>query len=199
MNAQQLENQTALLMQAKRGEEGAIDSLFGSYFPYVRRIVANRAGARLREALEEEDLVQESLLSASQSFDTFHGHSIAQFKSWLSRCVVHSILRAERFLRAQKRGAGKVYRFADIGTVGLHDTLFIGRDPSPSSKMRTDEQGAKVDRALFQLTEKYLEVITLRHEARMSFEDIAQEMGLQGAASARALHAKAYAKLSRFL
>ncbi len=196
MAQQELDDTLVLLQDAMDGRHASLEGLFRRYLPYVRRIAAYRMTRKVEELIEVEDLVQEAMMRAFRSFESFRGRSVPQFRSWLATCVATSLSSQWRRTTAEKRKAGAEVRFADIESVNLRDSLFADREPSPSF-VAIQEEG--LQRALFGLPEDQREIITLRGIAGMSFEEIAQELGLGSAGSARALWSRAMARFTASL
>ena len=96
-----------LLKAARGGDREALDALFARYIiPWVRRTVYRYAEVRLRASIEEEDIVQESLLGVFRGLKRLPDVSEVNFRKWVSAVVQHAIRDAlppsYRVIRARK-------------------------------------------------------------------------------------------------
>src|SRR5262245_13708602 len=137
-----------LVHAAQAGNRSALEALFDRYLPRVRQIVAVRAGVRLKQLGELEDIVQESLVKVFQGLKRIQKDSQAAFRNWLARCVECEVVDHLRRLQAQKRGAGKLRRFADCDKGSLFSSVFAGREPTPSRLAMGREMEEKLEAAL---------------------------------------------------
>jgi RNA polymerase sigma factor (sigma-70 family) len=194
---------TLLVREAQQGKRQALEDLFTRYLPRVRQIVALRLGRKMREFTEEEDLVQDAMLRAFQGLDRFEQRTEGSFRNWLARCVEHAIVDRGRRERAGKRGGGNVRRLGDFGSESLHDSVFADPRMGPKTaflvKEGAKEFDSKLERALLGLSPRDRELVVLRHLCKMSYEEVAQELGLESGSTARRACARAVLKLSERL
>lgn len=191
-----IEATAALVGRAQSGDGPATDELFERYLPVVRRVVALRMGVRLAELAESEDLVQEALLEAFRSLDGFVPRSQGSFRNWLATVAENRIRDVVRRAHAEKRGAGRARTFSAADSGSLSSSIFAGNEPTPSEMARGSELEERLERALLALDERDRRVIELRRLTGMTYEEIAAELELGGASSARSLFARALGKLS---
>lgn len=188
-------NTTVLVSAARDGDRLALERLFERYLPRVRQIVAVRMGKRLRAIAEVEDLVQDAMVKVLQGLGSYEPRSEGSFRSWLARCVQNAIVDRAREQEAAKRGAGKLRRFADLGSTRLSDSVFAGKDPTASAILRGKEFEERLEEALLGLEEHQREIIVLRYLCEMPYEEVASAMGFQEVTSARRACARAVHKL----
>ena len=171
---------TAMQVRAAQdGDDSAMEELFRRYLPRVARIVAARLGCRWTEVAIEDDVVQETFLDA---FAALRGGQIvdeAAFCGWIARCVQNNVQDQIRRGGADKRGGGKVSRFADLAESYLAESMLEGDEGTPSQHATARETEDQLERALLRIDPRYREVITLRAYCRMQFVDIASAMGLR--------------------
>jgi RNA polymerase sigma-70 factor (ECF subfamily) len=74
----------ALLAQLRRGEEGAAEALVGAYGDRVYRLAMRITG----NALDAEEVVQDTLWTVSRKIDSFRGE--AAFGSWVYRITANT-------------------------------------------------------------------------------------------------------------
>jgi RNA polymerase sigma-70 factor, ECF subfamily len=91
-----LENEAALVAEARSGNTEAFSTLVRQYDRYIYRLALNITG----NAEDAEDVLQEALLKAYTKLDTFHGES--RFYTWLVRIAVN-----EALMKLRKRGTEK--------------------------------------------------------------------------------------------
>jgi RNA polymerase sigma factor (sigma-70 family) len=125
---------------------------------------------------------------------SFELRSEGSFRGWMVRVVESCVREQWRQGHAQRRDRSRVVRISDD-----HDESAVALatlDPSPSAVATLRESGERVERALLILDDRHRRVIELRSLCRMSYDEIALELGLGVASSARALFARAAAKLA---
>ena len=189
-----------LIRRAREGDKNALEKLFSDYYPITLRIVELRLGRRIRGITESEDVVQDSLLDVFKGLDHFEMHSEGDFKNWLAHIVENNIRDRFRRARAEKRGAGREKRFADIPSTVLSRVLLRGTGPSPSKEAAARELEARLEHVLMNVLEDpYREVIILRSLCGMSYEEAAKSMGYEKTSTVRSLYSRAMEKLRRSL
>ena len=184
-----------LIRAFRGGNSSALDELFARYLPRVRQIVSLRMGWKLRRLLEVDDVVQEVLLGVLGDIDRYECRSEGSFHNWLARCVEREIIDLSRAQNRQKRGGGRVRRFADYGTGVLGSAVFAGKFPTPSQEVCADETAERVEEALLELPASQRELIVLRSVCGMSFSEIAAELDAPSEGSLRVAYSRALRKL----
>jgi RNA polymerase sigma-70 factor, ECF subfamily len=190
------DNTSTLILSAQQGNSSALEELFARYTPLVSRMVALRLGVPAVDIHAHEDLVQEALLSAIRSLDTFEYRGEGSFRNWMAGIVTNRIRDDVRRRRALKR-----HPTLDRPAPGSASDRQIWsglRDPdsSPSERAMRHELAERIEQALLGLGERYRRVYELRRIAEMPYDQIAEEMGLSGAASARAMFARTLSKIA---
>lgn len=175
----------AQVRAARAGDRPALEALFQRYLPWVFDTVALRLGRRRQDCFAIEDLVQESLLDAFRSIDRFQERSEASFRHWLARIVENNVRDGERRRLAQKRGSGQERVFRDVYESTIDGPALPGREATPSQIAGGREHAERVEAALLRMPDKQREILILRDRCGMSFEEVAGELGLKNAESAR--------------
>jgi RNA polymerase sigma factor (sigma-70 family) len=190
---------TLQLFEAARcGDREAREELFERLLPRVRKIVALRMGRRETDLWDREDLVQETLKDALLAIPDFEVRGEGALCHWLARLVQNNLADHARRRNAQRRDEGRRQRRTDRSTV-LTDSV-LGTDRStPSKHAQAAETEQRVEAALLALDERARRAIELRKLCNLSFEEIAKELGLGGASSARSLYSRAMAELAKRL
>ena len=173
----EFEDTLQLIRSAREGSDPALEELFRRYLPRVRQIVALRLGCRRADLATREDLVQESLLHVFENLDRFEERSGGSFRNWIATCVANTIRNVQRDARAQKRGGGRVRRFADILDEDLSAAIFPGDAPTPSAIHRGVELLERIEAALLALGDRDRELIVLRRLCEMTYAEIAAQRG----------------------
>ncbi len=184
---------------AQDGDREALEALFARYLPRVRRLVASRMGHTARDFADREDLVQETLKDAVEGMGRFELRSPGAFCNWLARCVENNLVDKIRHGKRQKRGAGAVAQFADLGESFLAESVFAGMEPTPSQHVRGAELEQRIEEAMLRLRNRHREVINLRIYCEMSFAEIAEAMGLRNENTANVLFLRARDRLAALL
>lgn len=191
---------TALQVRAAQaGDREAMEELFSRYLPRVARIVGARMGCDWRELALADDLVQETFLDAYTALQAGKILDEAGFCAWLSRCIQTNLQDQLRRGRAEKRGRGKVARFADLAESWLSESMLVDGGATPSQHAGAGETEERLERALLDLHPRYREVICLRAYCGMTYAEIAERMGLSGDNAANVLFLRARKGLQRLL
>src|SRR5262245_20051007 len=82
-----------LLSRATARDSEALNELLRLHRPYVHMIVRGVRDSR-QIGPENSDLVQDSLLAAFRSFDTFRGSHVGEFVAWLRVIAVRTARQA---------------------------------------------------------------------------------------------------------
>lgn len=157
--------------RAARGDDDAFEELVRKYEYFVYNV----AFQILKNAEDASDIAQESFLKAYKSIKTFRGD--CKFSSWLYRIVSNT---SKDYLRSKKTSSSSsLYETDEDGEereISIPDTD-IGGDPERS--LQRDEEIAMVRRAIMSLPEKHREIVVLRDIEGISYDDIAEMLGLE--------------------
>jgi RNA polymerase sigma-70 factor, ECF subfamily len=164
-----------MLDQAKAGDPVALGPLLASYSRQLHRVAGAELDNKLRNRVSPSDIVQDTLLQATQDFQSFRGHSEAEFVSWLQRILARQLAKSiERHLLAEKRD---VRREAVVNGSAWHETpscrAVADHRPGPSSEAVQVERNNQVEQALVALPQTYREIIQLRNAEGLPFDEIA--------------------------
>lgn len=193
------EEQTAdLLSAAQEGDSDAVERLLARYYPLVTRIVELRIQGRIHGDAEAEDIVQETMLDVFRGLHRFEEQSEGKYRHWLARIVENNIRDRQRFLLREKRGAGRVRRFADFSRSSLQQSI-AGACPTPAAEFRAEELERRIEEAMLRLKPADREIIILRKLCRMEYEEMATLLGYKDDRSARAQYSRAIQALRRQL
>lgn len=138
-------------------------------------------------------------MHAFVSLDRFDHRSEGSFRNWLASIVENRIRDRWRRSTALKRGDGKVRPFSAFGSSVLSESILAGKQATPSQEAVGHETEERLEAALLALDERSRRAIELRRLCGMSYAEVAVEMGLGTESSARAMVARALARLSPLL
>jgi RNA polymerase sigma-70 factor (ECF subfamily) len=132
---------------------------------------------------EGEDLVQETLLEAWKSWNSFEGRSSVY--TWVYRILIR------RYHRWQRRQVVRRIFFTSVADQKEAQT-FIDPSALPGALLENDEQNAQFWRLLDSLRPKHREALVLRYAEKMRLEQIAETLELPlGTVKSRLNHAHA--------
>lgn len=174
-----------LIERFKRGDEEAFALLFEKYRRRLALLIHYQLGPKLRGAIEVDDILQETFLTASQELDRFQYRSPGSLLSWLLRIAEHSVLDAARFHGRQKRRPEEMLRFRS-------ESNPQGPDPvdskTPSRLFAQEERLRKLFERLDALPENYRQAILLGKVEGLTTEEMAERLGCSRDAVALLLH-----------
>src|SRR5262245_13977230 len=129
--------------------------------PYLRLLARLQMGPRLRNRLDESDVVQTALLQACAARDQFHGTTDGGLAAWLRQVLARCLAHAGRDPGRQKRDPARersIHAAIEASSQRLEGWL---RDegPSPSEQAQANEQAVGLADALDELPEAQREAL----------------------------------------
>jgi RNA polymerase sigma-70 factor (ECF subfamily) len=162
---------------AREGSQEAIGRMLEACRQYLLLVANQQLDADLRGKIGPSDIVQETFLEAQRDFDRFHGSTEEELLAWLRRILLNNLANVARHYRdTEKRRVTREVPLADVSLTELHENV-IDPSASPRSLAQSREEGEELDRALAQLPEHYRQVIVLRHQEQLAFEEIGRRLG----------------------
>lgn len=196
LNPEQLEESLAA---ARAGSREALGRLLSQYHRYLLQVARRQLARDLRPKGDASDLVQETFLQAQRFFDRFEGHSAADLRAWLRGVLVHQTAKVgRRFHTTQKRRLAREVPLDPANPRVAAEGLPPAAVPSPSAHLQARERQEVLLRALGRLPEDYRQVMLLRYQQELTFEEVGREMG-RSADAARMLWARALERLKHEL
>jgi RNA polymerase sigma-70 factor (ECF subfamily) len=188
--AKEAEEDRALIARAQTGDMDAFRLLVERH---QRRAFAV-AFALVRDETDARELVQEGFLRVFKNLHTFQGSS--SFFTWLYRIITNLSIDLMR------RPGRQVERAAETETEESADleVPFLGRmeGADPEGAVRRREIAVRIESALAALPTYHRAVIVMREVEGLSYEEMAQAMGVsKGTIMSRLFHARK--KLQRAL
>jgi RNA polymerase sigma-70 factor (ECF subfamily) len=186
------------LADARGGSDEALGRALESCRQYLLLVANRQLGPELRAKLGPSDVVQDTFLEAKRDFHRFHGDTAEALRAWLNRILLNNLANAARsYRRTEKRELDREVPFAEVPT-GLRCAGLAAPGPTPSKQAVAREENAELERVLARLPGPYREVIELRHQDQLSFEEIGRRLG-RSAEAARKLWARAVEQLQAIL
>lgn len=178
-----------LVEQARGGDHRAFRSLVERH---QRRVFAHAYGL-VRDEQDARELTQEAFLRVHRSLDAFQGG--ASFHTWLYRIVTNLAI---DHLRRPARREAQLDESKEV--VEEQDAPFLSRieGADPRRAIQRKELAARIQSALDALPPYHRSVILLREVEGMSYEEMAEAIGVsKGTIMSRLFHARQ--KLQRAL
>jgi RNA polymerase sigma-70 factor (ECF subfamily) len=190
--AREADEDRALIARARAGEVGAFRQLVERH---QRRAFALALGL-VRDENDAREIVQEAFVRVYRSLDGFEGSST--FYTWLYRIVTN--LSIDTLRRAGRQTAEFDEERPEVVEGGEVDFPWMSRyeNSDPADGVRRGEIAARLQAALDDLPSYHRAVIVLREVDGLSYEEIAQALGVsKGTIMSRLFHARQ--KLQRAL
>jgi RNA polymerase sigma factor (sigma-70 family) len=172
-----------IVRDAQRGDRDAMDRLLAMLRPDLERLATGYADPG-RAVESTEDLVQEAWVRAWQNLAQFRGsandeETRAMFHAWVGQ-IVHRIgLNAKRAWNAPTRKPrdGVLMRLSTSAeSTGLDPG---GVDPTPSARLRADEDARRVREALAGIADDTdREIVRARFFDGISLREVARRAGM---------------------
>jgi RNA polymerase sigma-70 factor, ECF subfamily len=171
-----------LIQRARNGEDDAYNDLFRRMESRLTFYIQFRLGSKLRDQLDEYDVLQEAYLQAHRSFAAFDYQGTGTFCRWLYQIVDHRIRDAAKHAGRKKRSPEKeLVRGSNIFDV------VQGSVTSPQSACIRKEVHNQLLDAMHNLAEDESEAILLHYFQEQSVTEIVAIMGRSEATIRRIL------------
>ena len=167
---------TEIAGRALRGDEAAAQAIVDRHAGALYGLAVSMVG----NAADAEDVVQETFAGAFRGLGSFERR--ASLKTWLTRILVRQAARCHR-----RRGSHRTVPLDELSEPAR--AVLAGGRPSPSS----DDIGLRMDVAavLDTLSADHREVIVLREQQGLSYEEIAEALGIpRGTVESRLFRAR---------
>ncbi len=153
-----------LLRLAKGGDQGALDQLLARYVPRLGRWASGRLPMRARSLMDTSDLVQETLMRVLTGLDRIEVRGPGGFQAYVRAAVLNRIRDEVRWTNRRP------------GPDGVPESLEIPA-PSPLENAIGSDLLDRYERALATLKEPERELLHLRIELDIDYEEIAAMTG----------------------
>jgi RNA polymerase sigma factor (sigma-70 family) len=176
-----------ILLAARRGEPEAAARLYRAYAGPVFTAVRRRLSAELRRKLDSTDVVQSVFLEVLRDLPRLEDRGEAAFRHWL-------------YIKAESKIHAKLRKYMGPGGRRTEAPL-AGEIPGPAAppdaQAASREEEQRLQRLVQGLDAGARDVVRLRLEQTLPFEEIAKRLRLPSAEAARKRYARALAHLRR--
>lgn len=176
------ESTFALLERVRAGDDAALDRLITRYLPELTRWASGRLPRWTRQAVETDDLVQESLIQVFRKLDTFEYRGEGALLAYLRQAVLNRI-------RNQIRWADRRPRTDDLPP----DLEEPGASPLEAAIGAQSVQ--RYEAALGRLSQAEREALIGRLELGLTYGELASALGKPSPDAARMAVARAMVRL----
>ena len=170
-----VEDDSALVAAARRGEAGAMDRLLRSHQQRVYRVCLRMLSNRDDAA----EAAQDALVKVMESLDGFRGE--ARFTTWITRIAMNQAITRLRRRRVRDTvsldsPARSAARGPDDQASALRLHLAESREPEPSARVEQEDELRVVSEALAGLEEGFRAVLVLRDVEQMDYQAIGEAL-----------------------
>jgi RNA polymerase sigma-70 factor (ECF subfamily) len=191
-----------LVRRAGGGDESAVRVLFERHRGRLAQMVRARMDPRMRGRIDPSDVIQETLVAASQRLPRYAAERPLPFYPWLRQIAWEKLVHLhDRHLRAAKRSVAREQFFRpEISDESALEIvrLFAGATSSPSAEAVRKELRERVRQALDGLATEDREILLQRYLEQMSSKEIGAILGISEAA-VNMRHMRALKKLRSML
>ena len=162
-------DESALVAQAKAGDQNAFAELVNHYERKIYRLAKNIT----RNDEDAEDVLQEAFLKAYSHLDNFKGDS--KFYTWIVRIAVN-----EALMRLRKRKTDRSVPLdepMEVGEETVNREIAVWED-NPEQRYSREEWRQILDEAIDSLKPDFRTVFVLRDIEELSTEETAEALGI---------------------
>lgn len=184
-----------LLLDARGGDEKAINRLMERHLEALQRLIAMRLDQRIRRRVGVSDVVQEVLVEANRRLQDYLAKPAMPFHLWLRHLAQDRIIDAHRRHRASAKRSVDRERPLVAAAAGDRSTLRLvaqlqDAELTPAAAATQQEMARQVEHAISNLDDQDAEIIIMRNYEQLSNQEVAQALELtEPAASMRYLRA----------
>jgi RNA polymerase sigma-70 factor, ECF subfamily len=160
---------TELLSRIRDGDRAAWNDLYARYRDRLLFAIRCRLGAKLREKLESEDVLQSVMMEALGELPTFAPRGPESLRRFLHVLIERKIRdRADTFGAEKRAGAAPLHAVAEP----------VAKTPSEAFDYLDGPRYRALERAMERLPDDLREMILLRKIDGLSSEEVAKRTGL---------------------
>ena len=171
-----------LVARIHGGDKAALEMLIDRILPSLRRIGYKRLAGHTRSLLDIDDLVQDALVSVVRRLPHFVCHTPGALLAYLRRVIVNRIIDASR--KRARQGEW----------IPLPDEC-AGQAASPLQCVIDKEEIMRYRAALLRLKPRDRQLIVMRIEHRLTYQEIATQLRVPSPNAARVALIRAMARL----
>jgi len=164
-----------LLEEVRSGSHDALERLIEPYRDYLLLIANSEVRSSIRPKVAASDIVQESMLKATQSLQQFRGTSDEELRGWLRKILINQLHDTNRaFTECERRDTSREMTLVETDTESRIATPLVSRESTPSKIVGVSEDAEQLEKALAQLSPTYRELIVLRDLEEKTFVQMAR-------------------------
>lgn len=177
-----------LLNEVRQGKPEAVNALLDRHRDALRRMIDMRIDRAVSHRVDASDIVQDVMVEASRRLDDYLADGTMPFHLWLRHMAMDRIIDAHRRHRvARRRSVDREQSLAaaaraDRSSIEMFDQL-QDQQLTPAAAATQHELVKRFQAAVELLDEPDREVILMRHFEQLSNQEVAQSLGLSGAAA----------------
>lgn len=189
-----------LLSRAQAGSASATEQLLNVHREQIRRMFRVRLADRFRGRVDPSDLVQETLLEASQRIHEYLQTQPIPFYPWLRQIAQQRLTKVQEHHGAQKRDVRKEQVTANLSDESIYElaTQFSDHRPGPARVAIQRERQSQIRDLVASLPETDRELLVLRYLEQLTVESCLQVLGVTRSAYQKR-HFRAVARLRELL
>lgn len=191
----------SLIVQAREGCQHSRNELVAQLRSYMALVARRKKDPAFQAKFGESDVVQQSILVASEKFEQFRGTTEQELRAWVNQILKNEFAQHQRALRAEKRDLFReqpIENATPDDTAKLPHVQLVDRQPTPGTGALQKENSEALERAMERLPAEYRKVIQLRNWEGKSFPEIGSLMNRSGNAVTK-LWYRALIQLRRLL
>ncbi len=145
---------------------------------YLALLARLQLPQRLRSKLDASDIVQQTLLKATQNLAQFHGQTDGEWAAWLRRILTNTLVDAVRQFTGPKHDVPLERSLAasvEDSSARL-EALLTGSAASPSQQLLKDEQLMRLAAALAELPEDQRVALEMHYLQGCTVAEVATHM-----------------------
>lgn len=188
-----------MIHSVQSGSESDLGALVETYRDYLLSVARFRLSKDLAVKVAPSDVVQETLLQATQNFQQFRGTTEEELRQWLQTIILRNVIDTHRqFRRVGKRDLSREIPLAQSNDKVSPTQVLISREETPSARLRRTESARSLNAAISRLSDEYQFVIHQHSFEKKGFDEIGKCLN-RSADAARKLWARAVEKLAQEL
>lgn len=162
---------------AREGDRDALGAIFGRLRGYLRSRADVQLDRQLQVKVSPSDIVQETLLEAHRGIAGFNGQTRAELVVWMQGILNHRVQTAYRMYRGTgKRSLRRETKQQEQADSSHRQPIAAVTHSSPSGHAVENEEMERLELAVKELSPRHEQVIRLRNELKLSFNDVAIAM-----------------------
>lgn len=165
-----------LIADTRDGDSTALGEIVSRLHSYLLAVADSELSTRTRKRVNPSDIVQQTVLEASQSIHSFRGTSEKELRAWLRTVVVNTVIDQQRFqATAAKRSIEREQSAAALLSLSK---LVCDRSPTPSKVFQRSEDEDLVFEAVQKLPPQQRYVVEQRFGQLREYPEIAEDLGI---------------------